>query len=329
MQDDSDILLAAERWLGEGHRVALATVLSTWGSAPRQAGSMLAIRDDGAFVGSVSNGCVEGTVIETGLASLEDGKIRKLDFGVDDGMAWSAGLTCGGKIAILVEALHDIEILHALNAARAKALPMVRAVHIESGESRLIEPFGDRTPLGAAAHKAALCNTSRLGDDGWFFAVFQPPVDLVLIGAVHTAQALTKMAALMEFETRIIDPRRSFITAERFPGVALFADFPDLVLAKTPLQRHSAVVALAHDPKIDDPALIAALSSEAFYIGALGSQKTQDARRTRLAAAGFSQADLARLHGPVGLTIGSKSPAEIAVSILAEITKTLRLPDSQ
>lgn len=326
MLDSQDPLVAAEAWLAGGHRVALATVASTWGSAPRQPGSMLAVRDDGAFVGSVSSGCVEGAVIEAGLQALRDGKMVTLEFGVADEKAWTVGLTCGGKIAIAVEALREGGEIAAINAARRAAKPVVRVMDLETGETRLADPETDTTALARQIRAAASSDRSALAENRWLLNVFVPPVDLVIIGAVHIAQSLVQMAPLLGHAVRIIDPRQGFATTERFPGAALFTSFPDEELTKAPLRRHSALVALCHDPKIDDPALIAALASPAFYVGALGSQRTQEARRGRLTALGFSSADLARLHGPVGLAIGSKSPAEIALSILADITKTLRLP---
>lgn len=321
----SDALFSAEQWMAQGRRVALATVVTTWGSAPRQPGSTLAICDDGRFAGSVSSGCVEGAVIEAALAVLTNGKMRLLEFGVADDTAWSVGLTCGGKITILVEALHDAGEIAALNRYRRDAVAMVRIADITTGQTHLARPGDAIEGLGEALQAAARSDRSQLVDDRWFLGVFRPPVDLVLIGAVHIAQSLVPMAALLGHTVRVIDPRAAFATPERFPGVAVFTGFPDAVLARFPLRPHSALVTLAHDPKIDDPALIAALASPAFYVGALGSQKTQAARRERLMAQGFLQTDLARLHGPVGLAIGSKSPAEIALSILADITKTLRL----
>ncbi len=324
MQDESDALCVAEAWLGEGRGVALATVLSTWGSAPRQPGSMLAIRDDGAFVGSVSSGCVEGAVIEAALAALQDGKFRNLEFGVADDTAWAVGLTCGGRIAIVVETLQDHAMIAALNQTRRRAKPVARAVDLATGNAVLFDPEQDATPIGLAARGRRAAAITEIDGSQWFLTIHNPPVDLVLIGAVHIAQALTKMAAQLGYDLRVIDPRKTFATAERFPGVRVFTDYPDEVFASAPLARHSAVVALAHDPKIDDPALIAALSSPAFYVGALGSQLTQTSRRERLAALGFAASDIARLHGPIGLAIGSKSPEEIAVSILAEIIKVQR-----
>lgn len=322
MLDVRDVLVIAEGWLAQGRGVALASVVSTWGSAPRQPGSVLAIRDDGAFAGSVSSGCVEGAVIEAGLTALKDKKTRLLEFGVADDTAWSVGLTCGGKIVILVEALRDLPEIAALNAARQAAQPIIRVIDIETGATRLLDPEQDASPLADHARSGH----SALVGERWFLNAFYPPVDLVIIGAVHIAQSLVQMAPLLGHAIRVIDPRQAFATAERFPGVTLYADFPDDVLHHAPLRRHSALVALCHDPKIDDPALLAALASPAFYIGALGSQKTQSARRERLLAQGFSAVDLARIHGPVGLPIGSKTPAEIALSILADITKSLRLP---
>jgi xanthine dehydrogenase accessory factor len=321
----TDPLTVAAAWLAEGHRAAVATVLSTWGSAPRSAGSQMAIRDDGAFAGSVSAGCVEGAVIEAAQQALAANKPQRLGYGVTDSTAWAAGLTCGGRIEILVEPL-TAETAAAWNGLRACGRSVVRAVEMESGRSHVFDPYADERALARLAREAARCDQSRqVEHDGtdWFLIVANPPVDLVVVGAVHIAQALARIAAPLGYGLRIIDPRGAFATAERFPGIALFHDYPDEVLAHAPLHPRSAVVALAHDPKIDDPALIAGLNSPAFYVGALGSQKTQALRRERLKAAGFSNGDLARLHGPVGLPIGSKTPEEIAVSIVADLIATV------
>jgi Xanthine and CO dehydrogenases maturation factor, XdhC/CoxF family len=316
---------AAERWLNDGHSVTLVTVMTTWGSAPRLPGSQMAVRDDGAFAGSVSAGCIEGAVIEAALAAPT---CRRLAYGIADETAWSAGLPCGGRIELLLEPLAGDAARQALatwNALRRRGRIAVRAVEPTSGACRIIDPDAESDALAACARDAALRDRSgEIFCDGqtWFLTVANPPIDLVIVGAVHIAQALVRMASPLGYRIRIIDPRPAFATAERFPGIALLCEYPDDVLAQAPLHAHSAVVVLAHDPKIDDPALIAALHSPAFYIGALGSQKTQAARRERLKAASFSDDDLARLHGPVGLPIGSKTPEEIAVSIIADIIKT-------
>lgn len=324
-----DPLFDAERWLTEGRRVALATVLSTWGSAPRQPGSQMAIRDDGVFTGSVSAGCVEGAVVDAALTALADGERKRLAYGVENATAWAAGLTCGGRIDILVEPLTTDAArasVTALNACRRRHRPAVRGTNLVTGDCCVIDPQEDETALGADARNAArLDRSGEVACEGtpWLLVVANPPVDLVLVGAVHIAQALVRFAVPLGYSLRVIDPRQGFASAARFPGLPLSHDYPDDALARSPLSARSAVVALAHDPKIDDPALIAALRSPAFYVGALGSQKTQSARRERLAAAGFGPGDLARLHGPVGLSIGSKTPEEIAVSIVAEIIATL------
>ena len=219
------------------------------------------------------------------------------------------------------------ELLASINDARRAGRAIVRATKLSSGEDRLVDPNSDKSPLGQAAAVAARADTSgpaQVEGENWFLAVFNPPLDLAVVGAVHVAQPLAAMAALTGFGVRIIDPRATFATEARFPGVALSHDWADEAFAKMPLGPRSAIVALAHDPKLDDPGLIAALRSNCFYIGALGSKKTHAGRLHRLKAEGFSDRDLARIHGPIGLDIGARSPAEIAVAILAEITQTLR-----
>lgn len=219
------------------------------------------------------------------------------------------------------------ETLTRINQARHAGRAIVRATNLATGEDRLIDPATDKTPLGEAAAGAARADTSgpaQIEGESWFLAVFNPPLDLVIIGAVHIAQPLAAMAALTGFGVRIIDPRAAFATATRFPGTRLSNEWADEALAKEPLGRRSALVALAHDPKLDDPGLIAALKSPCFYIGALGSKKTHAGRLERLKGQSISEQDLTRIHGPIGLDIGARSPAEIAVSILSEITQTLR-----
>jgi xanthine dehydrogenase accessory factor len=199
-------------------------------------------------------------------------------------------------------------ILNALNDARHADRAIVRATDLETGEDRLVDPYADGSALGLAARQAARADRSgpvEIENKTWFLAVYNPPLDLAIIGAVHIAQPLARMAALTGYGVRVIDPRTSFATTERFPGIAL-------------------LVALTHDPKLDDPALVAALRSNCFYIGALGSKKTHAGRLSRLKTQGFSDVELERIHGPVGLSIGARSPSEIAISILAEMTLRLR-----
>jgi len=219
------------------------------------------------------------------------------------------------------------DLLLKLNDARHAGRPIVRASDLATGEEVLVDPYTDKTPLGLVAALAARADKSapaEIEGRSWFLAVYNPPLDLVLIGAVHIAQPLAQMAAMTGYTVRVIDPRTSFATPERFPGVTLVHRWADEALAATPLGPRSALVALTHDPKLDDPALAAALNSNCFYIGALGSKKTHAGRLARLKAHGFADDQTARIHGPVGLDIAAKSPAEIAISILAEMTKELR-----
>jgi xanthine dehydrogenase accessory factor len=220
------------------------------------------------------------------------------------------------------------DTLRALNAARRDGRVVVRAVALDNCDERLIPVPDDSSALAAEATRAARADQSTSVDVAgrtWFLTVYNPPLDLAIVGAVHIAQPLATMAALAGYRVRVIDPRSAFATAERFPGVEISPDWPDDALTKAPLTPRSALVALTHDPKIDDPALTAALKSDCFYIGALGSKKTHAARRERLKQQGFVDAALDRIHGPVGLAIGARSPAEIAISILAEMTTRLRL----
>lgn len=221
------------------------------------------------------------------------------------------------------------ETLLALNDARRAGRAIVRAVDLATGEEALIDPASDPSPLGVASADAARADQSvpvEIDGRTWFLSVLNPPLDLVIVGAAHIAQLLAQMATLTGYGVRVIDPRTTFATPERFPGMALSHDWPDEALAKIPLGARSALVALTHDPKVDDPALFAALRSDCFYIGALGSRKNHGGRLARLKAQGFDDTQLARIRGPVGLAIGARSPAEIAISILAEITSVLRQP---
>ncbi len=231
------------------------------------------------------------------------------------------------------------EILERLLAERAAQRTVVMATDMSSGEQRLIHPFGSFESAGAgedgavepalraAAHAAAVNDESSICEiegKAVFLQVYSPPRRLIVIGAVHIAQALCPMAALAGFDITVVDPRTAFANPERFPGVVLSTEWPDHALASLSLDHRTAVVTLTHDPKLDEPALAAALRSPAFYIGALGSMRTQATRLSRLRAQGFDDVALARIHGPVGLPIGARSTAEIAVSILAQVIEQLR-----
>ncbi|MFN4164827.1 MAG: XdhC family protein [Ferrovibrio sp.] len=227
------------------------------------------------------------------------------------------------------------DILEQLQQDRAEKRPVVLATFLKTGEQRLLYLYGkkglkDIDPrIGEAARAALLedkARTIETEQGPLFLNVFNPPLRLILVGAVHIAQALVPMAQLAGYDLAVIDPRSAFGSSERFPGVTLSNDWPDEAMAQMKPDLRTAVVTLTHDPKIDDPALVSALKSDVFYIGALGSKKTHASRLERLTAAGFGPEDFARIHGPVGLSIGAKSPAEIAISILAQMTAALRQP---
>ncbi|RJF86697.1 XdhC/CoxI family protein [Oleomonas cavernae] len=315
-----EILALAAQWADRDGIAALATVIETWGSAPRPAGSQMAVSRAGDFAGSVSGGCVEGAVIQAAREATGDGQHCILEFGVPDADAWAVGLACGGRIRILVEPVIAGSDLAELRQAIAARRPTVLETDLETGWHALRAPEGDADAAQAlAADRATLVEAGRL-----FLNPFNPPLRLVLVGAVHIAEPLARMAALAGYAVTIIDPRRAFARAERFPDVTLVVDWPDEALPRLGLDTRCAVVTLTHDPKIDDAALAVALRSPAFYVGALGSTRTQATRRDRLRLLGFNDDTIARIHGPVGLNIGARSPAEIAVSILAQMTGKLR-----
>ena len=309
----------ALQWHRDGSGAALATVVETWGSAPRRVGSQLVIGGDGRIEGSVSGGCVEGAVIVEAMEALEDGHHRLLEFGVSDEDAFAVGLACGGTIRVLVEPVGTAlpeEMLGELVAARARREAVAYEVNLSSGTRRLVrDAYPERMRM----------DRSGFEEDGQtFVSVHNPPLRLIVVGAVHIAQALVPMARIAGYDPVLIDPRDTFGSAARFPGETILHDWPDEAVAALGLDARTALVLLSHDPKLDDPALAAALTAEAFYVGALGSTRTHAKRVARMQEAGFSPKQIARIHGPIGLDIGAAGPAEIAVAILAQMTAVLR-----
>jgi xanthine dehydrogenase accessory factor len=314
----------ALEWHSNGTGAVLASVVETWGSAPRPAGSQLAISGTGQIMGSVSGGCVEGAVVAEGLEALEDGAPRLLTFGVSDDEAFAVGLACGGTIRVLVEpvgAALPEAVLADLVAARAERRAVAALVNLSTWERRLTAGPGD--PLADQIAARLLSDKSGVEGD-WFIAVHNPPLRMIVVGAVHIAQPLVAMARLAGYDPFLVDPREAFGSVARFPGESIRHDWPDAALADIGLDARTAVITLTHDPKLDDPAISAALASDIFYLGCLGSTRTHAKRVARLQEAGFAEPDIARIHAPVGLDIGAKSPAEIAVSIMAEVTQALR-----
>ncbi|MFQ5765719.1 MAG: XdhC family protein [Rhodospirillales bacterium] len=335
--EPTDVIGQLLRWVEDGRGAALAAVVDTWGASPSPVGSLLAVNDELAFVGSVSGGCVEGEVVTESQALIRDGGSKTLDYGIADEDAWQVGLACGGRVQVFVTGVTDPwrETLAALAEARGQKRPAALIVDLGGGDPAL--HVTGETPSGPAAADPGLAErlaaaieadagTQVEGPKGerLFVAVFNPPLRLLVVGAVHIAQALAPMAGAAGFEVVVIDPRGAWATAARFPGVTIDPRWPREALEALRPDRRTAVVSLSHDPKLDDPALIEALGSDAFYIGALGSRRTHAKRLKRLAADGVPAAALARIHAPVGLDIGAATPAEIAVSIVAEVVSELR-----
>ncbi|APZ54263.1 XdhC family protein [Salipiger abyssi] len=306
-------------WHRDGRGAVLATVIETWGSAPRRVGAQLVVSGAGEIEGSVSGGCVEGAVIVEALEALEEGAARELEFGVSDQDAFAVGLACGGTIRVLVEPVGKVlpeALLAGLCAERAARRAVAYVADLDSGARRL-DSTGHETRF--RMDRSGFEEESRT-----FVAIHNPPLRLIVVGAVHIAQALVPMAKIAGYDPAIVDPRETFGADSRFPGETLLNDWPDEAVEKLGLDGRTALVLLTHDPKLDDPALELALRSDCFYIGALGSTRTHAKRVARLTEAGFSEAEIARIHGPVGLDIGASGPSEIAVSILAEMTRVLR-----
>lgn len=306
-------------WHRAGKGAVLATVIETWGSAPRPVGSQLAVSGAGEMMGSVSGGCVEGAVVEEAMAALTDANSRLLTFGVSDEEAFAVGLACGGTIRVLVEPVGkgiSEPVLAELVAARAARTPIAYVVDLDTWTRRT---------LPAGGELAGRFRADKSGVEGSeFVGIHNPPLRMVIVGAVHIAQPLVAMARSCGYDPLIVDPREAFGSSARFPGEQISHDWPDEALTAFGLDARTAVVTLTHDPKLDDPAVVAALKSDVFYLGCLGSTRTHAKRVARLAEKGFSEAEIARIHAPVGLDIGAQSPAEIAVSIIAEITRVLR-----
>ena len=303
MADNETALAAFRAW--QGAPMALATVISTWGSAPRPRGSHMLVHADGRLEGSVSGGCVEGDVLALAAEVLASGKPERRQYGVADGSAWEVGLPCGGTIEVLVQPVSDAgfppAVFDAIDHAQGAGRGVTVYTDLDTGRSSLEPITGER----------AFANT------------YAAPRQVLIVGAVQIAQALAQIAGTLGVKATVIDPRTRFLTEERFPGVTLDDRWPDEAVAAYNPGPSTAVITLSHDPKVDDPALIAALSAETGYIAALGSRRSHAARLDRLAAAGFQHDDLARIDGPAGIDINAIGASEIALSIAAGMVKAL------
>ncbi len=317
--------------------VGRAVVLQVWGSAPRPEGACLLATSDGRMAGSVSGGCVETAAAEEIREAMQRGTSRRTSWGVTHERAWEMGLSCGGTIEVLIEPAIRPEVL---DAARREGATVVATLlgGAEPGRSGVAVTdegatawFGEpdpklREPMLELARAGLAGLTSRVeklpvSDLEVFLEVFPRRPTLLVFGGVHIAMALVRMARPLGFRTIVADGREGFLTRERFPDAdELLLGWPAEVFAQAGLDPATCVCVLTHDPKFDEPALELALRSPACYVGAIGSRKTQAHRRERLRARGFTEAEVARLHGPIGLPLGGRQPAEIALAILAEIT---------
>lgn len=309
-------------WYRAGKGAALATVVETWGSAPRPVGSQLVVSGDGEMEGSVSGGCVEGAVVIEAMEAVQTGEAKMLEFGVSDDEAFAVGLACGGRIRVLVEpvgASLPEPLLADLVAARAARQPMAYITDPDHGKSRLAGPD--------ESHLAERFRKDQSGMEGSeFIAIHNPPLRMIVVGAVHIAQALLPMARMAGYDPILVDPRPAFGSEARFENQRIVEDWPDEAVDAIGLDTRTAVVTLTHDPKLDDPAITRALGSDVFYLGCLGSKRTHAKRVARLQEAGFSEEQITKIHAPVGLDIGARDPGEIAISIMAQITQRLRHP---
>ena len=343
-----DLLPELEHWQAEGKPIAIATVITVVGSAPRTVGATLALTAAGDIAGSVSGGCVEPAVIEAGLKTLRTGQPKLLSYGItEEQNVEQIGLSCGGEIQVFVERLANLEPLAAAFHAER---PIVRAIVIAAPEGsgatpganvlvpeqgELVGSIGSVVLDMAVAGKArellrngesALATVEVEGQPARvFFEVYAPEPSLVIIGAGHITIPLSRLAKALDYRVTVVDPREAFATRERLPDAdEILLEWPDEALAHLPLSSATAVAVLSHDDKFDVPALTAALNSPAGYVGAIGSRGTRERRDRRLREAGVTDEQIARIHGPIGLDIGAQTPEEIALAILAQIVAARR-----
>jgi len=337
-----DVQPEIERWRAAGERVALATVVSVAGSAPRAVGATLAVSERGEIAGSVSGGCVEPDVIEHAQEAIRTGRPVLLSYGItEEQNVEQIGLSCGGEIRVFVERLDEVHerLMEALRAERPATLVTVIEASSPAtvGRSLLVAEDGSVTgELGNPALAAlaaddaaealrrgesfARSHTVEEGRAELFVSAFPPPPTLVIVGAGHITIPLTRLAKVLGYRTIVVDAREAFATRERLPEAdELLVEWPDEALARLPISTATSIAVLTHDEKFDVPALVAALRSPAGYVGAIGSRGTRERRDARLREAGVTDEQIARIHGPIGLDIGAKSPEEIALAILAQV----------
>ena len=302
---DLEVLRTITRWLEEGHQAKLVTVVKTWGSSPRPIGSMLGIRIDGALVGSVSGGCVEDDLIERIRGgTLATGFPQVISYGVSREESQRFGLPCGGTLQLVIEPLQDIAEVKPILVAIEQGQIVARSLYMPSGRVK-IQPASYGQELSF--------------DGDVLVAIYGPRWRLLIIGAGQVSRYLAEMAMALDYQVTVCDPRDEYLQSWEIPQAPVVRQMPDDLVKEMMPDQRTAIVCLTHDPKLDDMALLEALNSDAFYVGAIGSRLNNDRRRARLALFDIGADEIASLHGPVGLPIGSKTPPEIAIAILAEI----------
>ncbi len=322
-------MAAAADWLTRDGRIALATVVHTWGSAPVPIGGQMVIAEDGQFHGSVSGGCVEGEVLVAAEDVLSDGKPQRLTFGVSDDTAWGVGLPCGGEIAVYIEQIAadgpGAEAITRALSAQDRRHGLVIATDLERGTRTLFTQDDPDLPAHVAQRfRSGKSELVETGTSPVFFQALLPPARCIVIGATHIAQLFAQIARLAGYEIVVVDPRTAFANQERFGDVKVHAEWPQDALPALGLDAYTALVVVAHVEHIDDEALKIAMASDCLYIGALGSRRNHEKRVGRLKDAGFSSAQIGRIKCPIGLDIGAQSPAEIAIGIMAEVILAVR-----
>ena len=333
-----ELLEQYDAWRAEGHDVGRAVVIRTYGSSPRQAGSVLLVADDGRMVGSVSGGCIEGAAAQAVLESRERGESRVIRYGVTNEQAWDVGLACGGTIDVLIQPDVPAAAVAAARDPLASATSVLGTTLVTPLPADTPEDLTDAVPATREASDAAALEqlrgdalgagrsqTARIEDRHVFIEAFPVPPRLVIVGATEVARSLVGLAKALGYERIVIDARTAFATRERFPDVdRLLTDWPDEAFEKIDLGPNDAVAILSHDPKFDEPAIVEALKRGARYVGAIGSRRTQADRRRRLLEAGLTEDQLGQIRGPIGLDLGGREPAETALAILAEIVSVRR-----
>ncbi|MBF96525.1 MAG: putative xanthine dehydrogenase subunit A [Alphaproteobacteria bacterium MarineAlpha9_Bin4] len=314
--NEKEIFLKAEEWLLKDLDIAIVTVIETWGSSPRPVGSSMIVNSKNDIIGSVSGGCIENFVFSKSLEVIKNNNFQILEFGVTNSQAWEVGLTCGGKIKVLIEkfSYEDLEVIKKINKIFNSQGKIILATDLSNGERIVFESSSNSSIMNSQKSKVEIYKEKKQ-----FLKIFTSQYKIIIVGAVHISEPLVDLANILNFKTYIIDPRNNFDNKKYKNKATLLNDWPDEGLKKIDIDTKSSIVTLTHDPKLDDPALIFSLKTNPLYIGCLGSNRTHAARIKRLLKKGFTKKELEKIHGPVGLKIRAKTPSEIACSIISQI----------